>query len=245
MSAGLEDTSVHRARLYQMDPARFAKFRRSMIVKSAIFAPLMIACIWYLDGRATPRRDLFDFVGTPAILAWTIYRWIQSEREKWDTLLLEFRDGTLVRRLPDFPTLEIAPGEVTKIVESTHGIMIKTSSRRKFLLVSRWLLDYDDFRSRLAVWAPSTEIVRAAPSIPAFIKSSVSVVMCIALFGGPLYLMYTPYHKLIVPLGLGLVVGLAAMTLYYYRSPNVPISFRKAGWILPALPLLAMISRLL
>ena len=144
MSAYLEDTNVLRPRIYQMDPAGFAKFRRSTIVRSAIFTPLMIACIWYLDGRSTPRRDSFDFVGVPAILAWTIYRSIQREREKWDTLLLEFRGDVLVRKLPDFPPLGITPSEVTKIVESTHGITIKTSSRQKFLLVRRgkagWIL---------------------------------------------------------------------------------------------------------
>ena len=244
MITHVDDVDVAQSRIYQLDPARFPGFRRRMVARMAVVTPLLLAGIWYLDGRVESRRDLFDFVGLPAIIAWVGYRSIQREREKLDTLILEFRSGHLVRELPDFPRVEIAPNEVTKIVESTQGIMIKTNSRLKFLFVNRGLLNYDDFRSRLAIWAPSTEVAQATPSVLTFIKSVASVSLCIALFGGPLYLMDTPYHKLILPLGIGLTAAFAAMIGHVQHSAYFPISLRRKAWILLALPLLAMFSRL-
>jgi hypothetical protein len=242
---GTDNPTIPQARSYQLDPERFAGARRSMIIRIAVAVPLVLAVIWYMDGRAKPGRDLFDLVALPAIIAWTTYRSIQRESEKWNSMSLEFRDGMLVRRLKDFPPLEIAPNEVTKIVEAARGITIRTNSRPKFLYVNRELLDYEDFRNRLAVWAVSAEVVLATPSAVSIIKSVASMPICIALFGGPLYLIYTPYPRLILPLGLVLVIGFVAMILYYQRSPNVPTSFRRTSWILVALPLFAMIVRFL
>jgi hypothetical protein len=240
-----DNPTIPQASIYQLDPERFAGIRRSMIIRIGVGLPLVLAVIWYMDGRTKPSRDLFDLVGLPAIIAWTSYRSIQREREKWNSMVLEFRDGMLVRRLKDFPPLEIAPSEVTKIVEAARGITIRTNSGPKYLYVNRGLLDYEDFRTRLAVWAASAEVVQATPSALTIIKSGASMLMCIALFGGPLYLIYTPYHRLILPLGLVLAIGFVAMILYYQRSPNMPTSFRRTSWILVALPLFAMIVRFL
>jgi hypothetical protein len=72
---------------------------------------------------------------------------------------------------------------VTKIVEAARGITIRTNSRPKFLYVNRELLDYEDFRNRLAVWAVSAEVVLATPSAVSIIKSVASMLICIGLFG--------------------------------------------------------------
>lgn len=216
-----------------------------MLTRIALVGPIILAGIWYLDGRLDRRRNLFDFVGLPAILAWVAYRQIQREGKKWNSVVLEFRGESLIRTLPDFPLLEITRSEVTTIVESAGGICIRTNSRRKALVVSTDLLDYSDFRNRLAAWAPVANLVPPSPSSRSSIMGIVSALCCMLLLGGPLYLVYTPHHELILPLGIVLFIGMAAMIWYYHDSPDMPTSFRKTSWILLLLPLLATISRLM
>jgi hypothetical protein len=228
-------------RQYRMDPARFARMRRRMITRLAVVAPFLLIAVWYLSGRLGRGRDVLDFIVLPATLLWETYRAVQRERDKWNSLVLEFRGDSLVRTLHRYPLVEIASSEVTAIEEFSAGIIVRTDSRSKTLIVSRDLLGYDDFRNRLAAWAPMVNVVgRSSP-----IRGIVSMLWCALIFGGPLYLMYTPHRELILPLGIGLFIGMAAMVWYYHRSPMMPTSFRKTSWILLLLPLLATISRLM
>lgn len=238
MPATVDSTTV---RQYRMDPACFAKMRRTMIIRGALLVPLLLAVSWYFDARLDRSRDFFDFVGLPAILVWIVYKGVQRERDKWNSLVLEFRGDSLIRTLPGYPLLEIAPGEVTAMAESYGVFIVRTNSKRKTLIVSSDLLAYDDFRNRLLAWAPTVKVVRRSPSITGIL----SMLWCVLIFGGPLYLMYTPHHALILPLGIGLFIGMAGMVWYYQGSPMMPTSFRKTSWILLLLPLFATISRLM
>lgn len=160
-----------------------------------------------------------------------------------DALTLEFSHGNLVRALPNFDPLEIAPREVTRIVESTRGITIETNSLFKVLFVDRGLADYDDFRSKLALWASQAHGPSSTPSILAVIKKVASYLVCVIFGAGPLYLMYTTETKLVLPLCIVLTAAFAAMIGYCQRSPYFPISLRRRAWILLAMPLLALIYR--
>ena len=241
MSASTEGAVVHQ---YRLNPARFARVRRRVIAGLAVFTPLFLAVVWYVDARLD-RRHLFDLLFLPAIIGWTIYRQLQQERKKWESLVLELHSDRLIRKLPDYPAFEVGPGDVTTMIESPAGIRILTNSQRKTMLVSTDLIEYGDLRRRLAEWAPITRPSRSIrTSIRRVVMGIASMLLCLVLFGGPIYLMYTPHHELILPLGVALFIGMAAMIWYYRGSPMVPTSFRKTSWILLLLPLLATISRL-
>lgn len=241
MSATPESPDVHQ---YRLAPARFARVRRRMITALAVFAPFFLALVWYLDARLDSRRNFFDFVGLPAVLGYLGYSALRRERRKWDSFVLELRRDRLIRTLRDFPELEIAPGEVTTIAEYRRGVHIRTNSRRKALAVSTDLLDFDDFRNRLAAWAPMAKVVQPTSTSRTSIVGIASLLWCLLIFGGPLYLMYTPHHELILPLGFGLFIGMAVTIWYFHCSPDMPASTQKTAWVLLLLPLLATIVRL-
>jgi len=243
MALDLENTVVPQSRSYQMDPLLFAGFLRGMIMRLVLFGPVIIAVIWFLDGRVSPRRNVFDFIFLPFILAVVGYQSIKRERAKWDSLLLEFRDGSLVRKLSDYPALEVSPSEVATITESSHGITIRIDSRLKTLFVNAGLLDYEDFRRQVVAWAPG-KMVPSTTSVRSLLGAAAAILWCASIVGGPLYLIHTPHRELVLPLGLGLTVGMAATILYNWRSPNSPISIRYTVWILLLLPLMAMCLRL-
>jgi hypothetical protein len=232
------------SRSYRMDPARFVELRRRLLTRLVLVGPVIIVFIWFLDGHLSPTRDIFDFIFLPFILAVMGYQSIRRERERWNSLILEFRAGILTRTVTDYPPLEISPNEVTAIAELSHGIGIRTNPRLKALWVNKELLDYDDFRKELRTWAPTAKVVQRTKSVRSLLTSSAPVLGCLAIFGGPLYLMHTPHQELVLPLGLVLTAGMVAMLLYNRRSPNTPISIRYTMWILVLIPLLAMYARL-
>lgn len=238
MSVSVDNTTVQQ---YRMDPTRFVTMRRTMIVRAALLLPLLLAVCWYFDARLDHSRNVFDFVGLPLIMAWVVYKGVQRERDKWSSLVLEFRDNSLIRTLPGYPLLEIAPSEVTRMVDFSGGIIVRTESRRKTLIVGSDLLGYEDFRNRLVAWAPTAKVEQRNLSL----RGIISVLGCILIFGGPVYLMYTPHHELILPLGAASFAGMVTIILYSQGSPNVPTSVQKTSWVLLLLPLLATISRLM
>jgi len=234
------------ARSYRLDPSGFDEERRRILVVLGPLAPLLIALVWYFDGRLHPDRGFFDFIVLPIILVWTSFRSVRRARRGWESLRLELRTDKLIRKRSGYPDLELAPGDVTRIAESRRSMVIETASHFKRLVINRHLLDYEDFRANLRAWAPEVEIVPAVRSLRTWILSVASVLGCICLFGfGPLYLMDTPHREWVVPLGIALcLANLALILVFIFRSPEMPSRFRYLAWILPALPLLAMFSRL-
>jgi len=233
-------------RCYRLDPRGFDEVRRRMLILLGALAPLVIAVVWYFDGRLHPDRAFFDFVGIPIIVVWTTYSSVRRARKNWELLRLELRTDKLICKRPGYPDLELAPEDVTRIAESPKGMVIETKSQFKRLFISKRLLDYEDFRANLTAWTPLVSIVPAARSIRAWVFSVASILGCMCLFGlGPIYLIGTPHRELVVPLGIALCLANVAMILLFMlRSPEMPTSFRYTAWILPALPLLAMFVRL-
>ncbi len=95
-----------------------------MITRLAVVAPFLLIAVWYLSGRLGRGRDVLDFIVLPATLVWETYRAVQRERDKWNSLVLEFRGDSLFRTLHRYPLLEIAPSEVTAIEEFSAGIIV-------------------------------------------------------------------------------------------------------------------------
>lgn len=234
------------ARFYRLDPRGFDEVRRRILVVVGPLAPLVIALVWYVDGRLYPDRSFFDFVALPIILVVSSFSSVRRERQNWESLRLELRNDKLIRKRQGYPDLEFAPGDVTRIAESPKGLIVETKSHFKRLFISKHLVDYEDFRANLSAWAPEVAIVPAGRSLWSGILSVASLLGCICLFGlGPLYLMGTPHRGWVVPLGIALCLANVAMILVLMlRSPEMPNDFRYAAWLLPALPLLAMLLRL-
>ena len=54
--------------------------------------------------------------------------------------------------------MELAPSDVTAILESPRGITVKTNERFKGLFLSNKLVDYETLRGRLLSWAPTVDV---------------------------------------------------------------------------------------
>ena len=143
-----------------------------------------------------------------------------------------------------YPILELAPNEVTAIVESPKGITIQTQNRLRTLFVSKHLLNFAEFRCRLASWNPSVQITDQVSNLSNYLRVVCEWSVCVSVFGGPLYLLLTPHREIALPVGIVLFFSTLAVILYLRNSPQMPFTVQKRLWILLLLPVLAMLSRL-
>ena len=231
-------------RVYKLEPSRFAEFRRGFFVRLGILVLLVTAGLFYLMWRFDRDQGAFRFVFIPVIAAWVVYRQYKDQRRNWQTLVFEFHDGKFIRRMDKYPTVELVPTEITAILESPQGIIVETNERLKKLFLSNKLLDYEALRSQLLSWAPTVRITSWRRSYWDYIRNFSEVLACLSVFGGPLYLLYTPYRAVILPLGLILSLAMLGMLLYGRNSPAIPTRTKKFVWILLLLPVLTTVFRL-
>ena len=234
----MEDTAY-----YRLNPSMFDAVRNAMLRRVAAVSPLILAAIWFFDGHRRPNRDFFDFIGLPLILAFVTYQSIGRERAKWKALVFELRSDRLMRILPDHTPIEVMRNEVTAVVESSKGLVIKTSSRQKNLFVSSGLVDYSEFRDRLSAWVPVTSFVPEKGSIMrVFFRVLFCFVFVLAAFGTPLYLTLATPGRVVIPLSLASFGIVLTMMVYARRSPHFPISLRNRVWFLLVIPLFPLLS---
>ena len=136
------------------------------------------------------------------------------------------------------------PTEVTAILESPRGIIVETNERYKQLFLSNQLSGYEGLRSRLLLWAPNVKVSSWRRSYRGYVRNFGEVLACLCVFGGPLYLIYTPHRALILPFGVILTLAMLGMIVYVRNSPAIPTHTKKGLWILLLLPILGMLSRL-
>lgn len=243
MSPDSDSGSVLEPTVYKLEPSRFAEYRRALAIRLGIAMPLVTAALLYLNWHFDKDRDSFvRLLLIPVLTGWIVHRLFKDERDKWQSLALEFRDGKLIRRLNKYPTVELRPSEVTAILESPRGITVKTNDRLKALFLSNRLVDYETLRSRLVSWAPAVRVTSSQRSFWGYTRGFAEILLCLCVFGGPLYLMYAPQHAVILPLGIVLSLAMLGMILYFRNSPQIPTSSRKMLWVLLLLPILVLLN---
>src|SRR5579859_462417 len=245
MSPAAENAAGFPPTSYKLEPGRYAEFRRELVIRLSVVVPFLLAGFFYLAWHFDKDRSLFRLVFIPILMGSIIYRQFKDERNKWESLTFQFRDGKLIRKMDKYPLQELVPNEVTAILESPRGITVKTNNRLKSLFLSTRLSNYGVFRNQLISWAPAIEVTVWHPTSWNYVRNFLEILACAWTFGGPLYLMYTSRHAAILPLGIALSLSMLALILYVRKSPQIPIRTQKFLCILPLLPLLATLSRLL
>ena len=245
MSPTAETATGFPPTFYKLDPGRFAEYRRELVIRLSVVGTVILLGPLYLAWHFGRERSPFSLVFIPVLIAWLFYRQFKDERNKWQSLVLEFRDGKLLQRLDNYPVVELVPNEVKKILESPRGIIIVTNNRLKRLILSNRLSNYDAFRTQLISWAPAVKAAVWHRFSWDYILNFCGVLASLCVFGGPLYLMYTSRHAVILPLGIALSLSMLAMILYVRNSPSIPTRERKRLWFLVLLPIFAMLVRLL
>ena len=77
---------------------------------------------------------------------------LKRNRQSWDSYELVIGEDFLIRRIADFPDLEIQRHEVTVIKESPKGLRVQTKLRDRSIGIASALVGYEDAKERLSSW---------------------------------------------------------------------------------------------
>jgi hypothetical protein len=172
-------------------------------------------------------------------LAFGVKRGVKQNQESWSSFELVIGEDFLIRKIKDFPTLEIQRHEVTAIKESAAGLHVETNVRDRAIGIATALVGYDDVKDRLGCWMPVQELKPGWMS-PARLMWGLPLIVLV-LFG--CFLMSTR-SWVIVATGMPLFVGLS-WSLWLIRK-SVQVSAKtKRLMLIAALPLMAIAAKLI
>jgi hypothetical protein len=164
MIAELAPNSV---RTYRLAPEGFNVVRKKLLGQRAIiFTGIIIFTIIITFRQLDMDWQRVSFVSLApyfiltmlliGALATGLLKGMEQNREAWNTYELIIGEDFLIRRIKNFPELEIRRHEITSIKESPAGLQVETSSRDRTIGIASSLVDYEDARARLSQWMTPT-----------------------------------------------------------------------------------------
>ncbi len=140
---------------YQLDPEKFPRVRRNIILMYLALALVGLGVIYLTVGEALFGQawTLIPFVGLVfAAAGWYALR---QRRQYWQAYQLLVRDRTLIRRAHNVPELRIQRSHITGVREVRNGLILSTPKNENLLLIPRDLPedDYQEIKRRMERWA--------------------------------------------------------------------------------------------
>jgi hypothetical protein len=84
------------------------------------------------------------------MLALGLKKGLKRNQEAWDSYELMIGEDFLIRKMRDFPELEIQRQEITAIKESATGLLVETKLKGRSIGIATALIGYEDAKQRLS-----------------------------------------------------------------------------------------------
>jgi len=247
MAAQLAPNSV---KTYHLAPEGFVAARNKLLrQKAAFFAGILVFLFvvqyrvfgdsWRQDSIASLFPALFAFFITLAALVFGVIRGIKRNQESWITYELTIGEDFLIRRIKDFPELEIQRHEITAVKESVVGLHVETKLKDRAIRIASALVDYDDAKERLSRWMPIQESQQDWIATGSWMWAL--PVLFLILFCG-FYLSSKSW--MILATGIPLLVGLSWSIWLIHKSVQVSAQMKRLS-LIAFLPLLSIAAKLI
>jgi hypothetical protein len=142
-------------RKYKLDPDKFPRVRRNIILAYILMALVALGVIYLyiqeaLFGQAW---TLIPFI----LVVFAAAGWfaLRQRQKVWEEFQLMVKDNALFRRTPKSPEIRINRSDVTGVKEVRHGLILSTPAKENTLLIPRELPDeeYQEIKRTLTRWA--------------------------------------------------------------------------------------------
>jgi hypothetical protein len=168
-----------------------------------------------------------------------VMKGIKRNQESWISYELMIGQDFLIRRIKDFPELEIQRHEVIAIKESSTGLHVETNLKDRAIGIASALVDYDDAKERLSRWMPVQESQQGWMTPSRWMWGL--PLLFLFLFGG---FYMTTRSWIIVATGTPLLVGLSWSLWFIRKSVQVSAHMKRLS-LFAFLPLLAIAAKLI
>jgi hypothetical protein len=191
MTAELAENSV---RTYRLSAGGFSvenrKLRWQRIV-TLVGVALIVLSVYFKEFRNSRPRPSTASVVEVTLLLLLVYRVIASniakgrkkKQEFWNSYEIIIGNDFLIRKIKDFPDLEIQQSEITAIKEHADGLRVETATKGRVIGISAALAGYQDARERLSCWMPVQELKGwRTPSRPAFVGMVLTIFLFVSFY---------------------------------------------------------------
>lgn len=168
-----------------------------------------------------------------------VVKGVKRNQESWISYELVIGEDFLIRRIKDFPELEIQRHEVTAIKESATGLRVETNQKDRAIGIASALVDYDDAKERLSRWTP-VQGSQAGWMTPS--RWMWGLPLPFLFLFGCFYM--TARSWIIVATGLPLLVGLIWSMWFIRKSVQVSAHMKRLS-LFTLLPVLAIAAKLI
>src|ERR1700681_2508750 len=155
-------------RTYRLAPEGFrAAHNKLLRQRISLFAGLVVFLLavqyktfghnWRQGSIASLLPAFFVILIVLGALVRGVMNGVKRNQESWISYELAIGEDFLIRRIKDFPELEIQRHEVTSIKESAAGLHVETNLKDRAIGIASTLVDYDDAKERLSRWLPVQE----------------------------------------------------------------------------------------
>jgi hypothetical protein len=162
MESQLAPNSV---RTYRLAPEGFIAARNKLLRQKAfLFAGLVGVLFavqykefgdnWRQGSIASLLPAFFAALVVSGALVVGVRKGLKRNQESWISYELLIGEDFLIRRIKDFPELEIQQHEITAIKESAIGLHVETNRKDRAIGIASALVDFDDAKERLSRWMP-------------------------------------------------------------------------------------------
>ena len=217
-------------RSFSLGEKFFAHLRRGMLSFALPLVVLALAVVLLLHppGVQVETRFILIFacVMIPLVLfaAWRGYKKLVASFEGFRLFVSHDR---LRRVQPGYPDIEIARGEVTRIVEVPgKGLTVFGPGRQQYIGIHAALDGFEEVRALLVTWRTPEQRRSILPMVALILGALLTLVGCVVIIGSD--------DKLLVT-----VFGLAQIGLFLYcivvmrKSPHLDARTRKSVWFFP------------
>ena len=247
MGSQLAQNSV---RTYRLAPEGFVAARNKLLrQKAVLFAGLVgvLFAVQYKEFGDNWRQGSIASL-LPAFLAALLVigalvvgvrKGLKRNQESWNSYELLIGEDFLIRRIKDFPELEIQQHEITAIKESAIGLHVETNRKDRAIGIASALVDYDDAKARLSRWMPVEKPQQGwlTPSLWTWGLPLLFLILFVCFY-------LATRSWIIVATGLPLFVGLIWSLWLIRKSVQVSAHMKRLS-LFTFLPLLAIAVKLI
>lgn len=239
------------ARTYRLAPEGYTAARNRLLrQRIVLFAAVILFAFvlvykmfgqtWQWGSIRSLLPSFLCFLIISGALASGLRKGLKRNQESWNSFELVVGEDFVIRKIKDFPELEIQRHEVTAIKETPTGLYVKTKLSDRTIGIARALVDYDDAKERLSSWMP---LMHEHPRGWTAATRWVWVFPLITILLFALCFLSTN-SWVVVGTGVPLLIGLSVSIWLTRRSVQTSAHMKRIS-LLTALPLVAIIAKLI
>ncbi len=144
-------------KVYRLDPEKFSKARRSIILLYIITGiVLIIAAVW-MNWEQLSTSGFMSLMIIPLIVVlfgFSAWRAIKQRQQHWQEYILQIDDDSIIQSQPRMPELRVKSSDITAVRETKFGLVLSTERYRNLFGISKDLRDedYEDVKAKVMSW---------------------------------------------------------------------------------------------